>query len=289
MIKNAYYIIINTDISGVINLEIIIKDNYISITFSIKQLKEVDKMEYLIFVTKVGLISGMLGTAGGGLMVLLVRQVKETLLSAILGISAGIMTVIIFVDLIPEAQAVGSTMTSLLGLLLGILLIGSLDLFFPHKHFLSSEDGHGQFLKAGLLLAIGIALHNVPEGLAIGAGYSAASNLGLGLAIIMAIQNFPEGMAVACTLSLGGLRSRSVFLITLLAGLPMGLGAFIGAYLGSISNLVLSISLGFAAGAMLYITFDELIPDAHRKAEGHTAILGILGGIFIGIILTGIF
>ena len=65
----------------------------------------------------------------------------------------------------------------------------------------------------------------------------------------------------------------------------MGIGSFIGAYLGNISNLILSISLGFAAGAMLYITFDELIPDAHQKADGHSAIYGILNGVFLGIIL----
>jgi ZIP family zinc transporter len=104
----------------------------------------------------------------------------------------------------------------------------------------------------------------------------------------MAIQNFPEGMAVATTLSLANLKKQNVIIITLLSGIPMGIGSFIGAYLGSVSSLLLSISLGFAAGAMLYITFDELVPDAHEKAEGHSAILGILTGVFLGIILTNI-
>jgi ZIP family zinc transporter len=182
----------------------------------------------------------------------------------------------------------GSVWTSLIGLFLGIALISVLDLLFPHQHFVSIEDGRRHYLKAGLLLAIGIALHNVPEGLAIGAGYSSANALGIGLAIIMAVQNFPEGMAVATTLSLAGLKNTKIILITLLSGIPMGIGSFIGAYLGNVSDLILSISLGFAAGAMLYITFDELIPDAHEKAEGHSAIFGILAGVFLGIILTNI-
>ncbi len=243
-------------------------------------------MNYFLYVTLIGLISGMLGTVGGGLIVLVIREIKETLLSVVLGISAGIMTVVIFFDLIPEAQKMGSTWTSLAGLLMGVFLIGLLDMLFPHHHFVSTEDGRGRYLKAGLLLAIGIALHNVPEGLAIGAGYSSTISMGLGLAIIMAVQNFPEGMAVATTLALAGMKDKNIVLITLFAGLPMGVGSFIGAYLGSISRLTLSLSLGFAAGAMLYITFDELIPDAHEKANGHSAILGIISGVILGLILT---
>jgi ZIP family zinc transporter len=246
------------------------------------------KMTYLIYVTLIGLISGTLGTLGGGLLVLLVREINDKLLSIVLGISAGIMTSVIFFDLIPEAQNAGSIWSSLAGLFLGVVLISLLDLFFPHQHFVSQENTKNKYLKAGLLLAIGIALHNVPEGLAIGAGYSSTKPLGLGLAVIMAIQNFPEGMAVATTLSLANLKKQNVIIITLLSGIPMGIGSFIGAYLGSVSSLLLSISLGFAAGAMLYITFDELVPDAHEKAEGHSAILGILTGVFLGIILTNI-
>lgn len=246
------------------------------------------EMNYLLYVTIIGLLSGMLGTVGGGLLVLVIREVKSRFLSIVLGVSAGIMTVVIFFDLIPEAQMTGSVWSSLTGLLLGVALISILDMFFPHQHFVSMEGGRRHYLKAGLLLAIGIALHNVPEGLAIGAGYSSASALGLGLAIIMAVQNFPEGMAVAVTLSLAGLKNTKIILITLLSGIPMGIGSFIGAYLGNISDLILSISLGFAAGAMLYITFDELIPDAHEKADGHSAIFGILAGVFLGIILTNV-
>jgi len=244
------------------------------------------KMNYLLYVSLIGFFSGTLGTVGGGLIVLLVREIKTKFLSIILGISSGIMTVVIFLDLIPEAQITGSIWSSLTGLFLGAMLISILDMLFPHQNFVSIDDDESHYLKAGILLAVGIALHNIPEGLAIGAGYSSADNLGLGLAVIMAVQNFPEGMAVATTLSLAGLKNVEVILITLLSGIPMGIGSFLGAYLGNISNLSLSISLGLAAGAMLYITFDGLIPDAHKKAEGYTAIFGIINGVFLGLILS---
>lgn len=245
-------------------------------------------MSYLLYITIIGLLSGMLGTVGGGLIVLVLKKIKAKSLSIVLGISAGIMTVVIFLDLIPEAQMTGSLLSSITGLFLGIILIYLLDRFFPHQHLISAENNKNHYFKAGLLLAVGIALHNVPEGLAIGAGYSSSNTLGLGLAVIMAVQNFPEGMAVATTLSLAGLKNKKVILITLLSGIPMGIGSFIGAYLGNISDFILSISLGFAAGAMLYITFNELIPDAHERARGHSAIFGILTGVFAGIILRNI-
>ncbi|MTI61821.1 MAG: hypothetical protein FH762_17870 [Firmicutes bacterium] len=101
----------------------------------------------------------------------------------------------------------------------------------------------------------------------------------------MGFQNLPEGMAVGTTLVPGKMNYFKV-IITALSGIPMGIGAFLGSYLGGISEMVLSISLGFAAGAMLYITFNDLIPDAHEKTEGITAITGILSGVVLGLLLT---
>lgn len=243
------------------------------------------KMEHILKVTIIGLITGIFGTSGGALLVLMLKKIDDRLLTLVLGMSAGIMTVVVFLDLIPEALVVGSMFTTITGMLLGVGLIGLMDISFPHQHFMRKTNG--TYLKAGVLLAIGIALHNIPEGLAIGAGYSAASVLGFGLAIIIGIQNFPEGMAIATNLALAGLKGWQILFISILSGIPMGLGAFIGVYLGGISPMLLSMSLGFAAGAMLYITFDELIPSAHEKAKGKMAIFGILTGVFLGVILSG--
>ncbi|HLV08581.1 MAG TPA: ZIP family metal transporter [Halanaerobiales bacterium] len=243
-------------------------------------------MRQTLYAGFIGLITGIIGTLSGCIIVFLVREIKASFLSFILGVSAGIMTVVVFLDLIPEALELGSLNTTLLGLFLGVAIMYLLDLIFPHVHFM--EENGGEYYKAGLLLAIGIALHNIPEGLAIGAGYSVASSLGFGLAVIIGIQNFPEGMAVATSLSLAGLKNFKVALIALLAGLPMGLGAFLGSYFGSISNYFLSLSLGFAAGAMLFITFDDLLPAAHNETGNNTGIMGIIAGVFLGVYLNGI-
>ncbi len=246
---------------------------------------------YWLLVTLIGLTAGVLGTLSGGLAVVAVKKVQDRLLSVLLGASAGIMASISFLDLIPEAIDEGTIYTAMFGILLGIGVIGILDIKFPHHHFTLSKDGtskNGRYLKTGILLSIGIALHNLPEGVAIGAGFMVSFHVGLMLAILIALHNFPEGMAVAAAMCVGGVKTTKVLLITALAGVPMGIGAFIGVALGGVSKWALSVSLGFAAGAMLYIVFDELIPDAHRKAEGHSAIIGILAGILIGILFIGL-
>ncbi|MFO7678278.1 MAG: ZIP family metal transporter [Thermoplasmatota archaeon] len=241
---------------------------------------------YWVLVTLIGLSAGVFGTMSGGLAVLIVKKIRNKLLSILLGISAGIMASISFLDLIPEAIEKGTLNSAIIGILLGIGIIGILDLKFPHHHVTLSKDGGKKccpYLKTGILLSIGIALHNLPEGVAIGASFIVSYQTGLLLSIMIAIHNFPEGMAVGAALCGGEVKGKKVLLITALAGFPMGIGALLGVALGGVSKWALSISLGFAAGAMLYIVFDELIPDAHRKATGHSAIMGILIGILAGI------
>ncbi|MFP4001652.1 MAG: ZIP family metal transporter [Thermoplasmata archaeon] len=197
------------------------------------------------------------------------------------------MVSITFVELIPESIEAGSLITSMVGLLLGIGMIGFVDTKFPHRHFSFNRDGDkekARYIKTGILLGVGIAMHNLPEGVAIGAGFMVSFDVGLALAVLMAIHNLPEGMAVGAAMCIGDIKAYRIIIVTALAGIPMGIGSLIGGILGGVSEMALSIGLGFAAGAMLYIVFDELIPDAHRRMDGHTAIMGILSGIIIGIL-----
>lgn len=243
----------------------------------------------IFYIGLIGLLTGVIGTLGGGIIALIFRKINESLLGFILGISGGIMTAIVFIDLIPESLQEGSLWSMLFGLILGVLMIMGLDLSFPHQHISVTENTQGRFIKAGLLLTIGIALHNLPEGLAIGSSYVSNISLGVSIAIVIALQNLPEGLAVATTLCLGEMKMSRVLILTALSGVPMGLGAFLGAYFGGISPIMLSVSLSLAAGAMLYITFDELVPDAHNLCkESHWATMGIVMGMVIGVLVTGL-
>jgi len=114
--------------------------------------------------------------------------------------------------------------------------------------------------------------------------------LGVTLALVIALHNIPEGLAVATPLVMAKISKTRVLLMTAGAGLPMAVGAFLGGVIGNISLLLLAVSLGFAGGAMLYIVCDELIPDAYEEAKNtHWPIMGILLGVVMGIILINVF
>jgi ZIP family zinc transporter len=249
----------------------------------------------IIHATFVGALSGVLGTGAGGLLILLVNFGAGAGLSFLLAASGGIMISISLMELIPEAVEVGSKGWAALGLLLGVIILFVLDMVLPHAHsslVVRAKSGvyHGEraarLRSAGLLIGLGIALHNLPEGLAIGAAYAHQQSLGLGVALIIALHNIPEGMAMAVPLRAGGMGRGSVVLSTMLAGLPLGVGAFLGAWVGQVSPTVLSVCLGFAAGAMMYVVSDELIPEAHFCARGEYPTIGLVAGILLGVLLT---
>ena len=235
-------------------------------------------------ITLIGLMAGTMGTGIGGLLALSLFKPSNNVLGLMLGFSGGIMLSIVFMELLQKA-AENSFAHMIVGLLLGILVFVYLDNYFPHWHYVSEETVGKAYVRKGVLIATGIALHNLPEGIAIGAGFASSEQMGITLAILIAAHNIPEGMAVGFPLYIGGLGRAKSLAITLMAGVPMGAGALLGALAGNISFSFLSLSLGFAAGAMLYIVCDELIPDVYRLASAHTAILGITAGILTGMLM----
>lgn len=138
--------------------------------------------------------------------------------------------------------------------------------------------------KTGIIVGIGLAIHNFPEGLAIGSGFSASAKLGITLAIAIALHDVPEGISMAVPMRNGGMRAYKVVLYTFLSGVTTGIGAFFGVLIGTISEQLISICLGFAAGAMLYISAGELIPESHKIYKGRMAYIGNILGFIIGII-----
>lgn len=234
-----------------------------------------------------GTAAGCIGTGLGGLIISLLRTPKSRTLSFVLAFSGGIMLAVIFQDLIPEALAYGNLSVLLYGIVLGCGFLYLLDQFIPHIQ-VSAVGNHSKktmrLIRTSILIGLGIALHNLPEGLAIGAGYAASESLGIGLALILALHDAPEGLAMAGPMKAAGLSPLRIVATCAAAGLPTGLGALIGAYLGSVSEVFLSAALGFAAGAMLYLVFDELIPIAQELDEQNSATFGALTGLVLGII-----
>ena len=138
-------------------------------------------------------------------------------------------------------------------------------------------------LKTGIIVSIGLALHNIPEGLAIGSGFDSSTSLGLSLAIAICLHDVPEGISMAVPIKNGGMSPIKVMIYVILSGVATGLGALIGAIVGNISIGVIAICLSFAAGAMLYIVTGELIPEANELYKGRITALGNMMGFIIGL------
>ena len=235
-------------------------------------------------------ISALAGIATviGAFILFFFGKPTRKIMSLVLGFASGIMLAISSFSLLPEALLLGGMARTIAGFLAGAGLMFALDTFVPHAHIGEGEaDVHGdaQMLKLGYFIFLGIALHNLPEGLAIGAGYSASAGMGAAIALALALHNIPEGMATAAPLLAGGKGRLQVAGLTALAGLMTPVGAAIGLALINLSSGFIAVALAIAAGAMVYIVSDELIPESHRH-HSHLANAGLLAGFLLGLVLS---
>lgn len=234
-------------------------------------------------------------TVIGAILLMLFGKPGKRFMALLLGFAGGVMVALSVFELLPEAVDLGNVTTSVVGFLLGSAMMYLLDIFLPHAHMSTSDElvvenlDHMRkydrsVLRTGYLIFFGIALHNVPEGLAIGAGIEASPELGLAIALAIGLHNVPEGVAVAGPLKAGGISSGKVILFTLSAGLMTVVGTLLGLVLFNISPVFIGGSLAFAAGAMMYIVNDELIPQANGM-HSHLANAGLIAGLLLGFIL----
>jgi len=237
----------------------------------------------LFLSTLAGLATGL-----GGLIVI-IRKPGEKLLGFLMGLAAGIMIVLSFLQLMFQAIKISNLLFAASGFVTGSLILFFLDFLLPHQHFSVSEKGiiDPRMFKSGLLIAIGISLHNLPEGIAVALGYSYVPEIGVLIAIAIALHNIPEGVAIALPLHTSGASKWTAFRLALFSGLIEPLGALIAAmFLLTFRNIV-PFGLAFAAGVMVFITLDELIPVAHEHGHEHFTSLGVIIGCICMLVLLG--
>ena len=264
-------------------------------------------------------LAGVVGTGVGGLIGAMLQKNSNRTVSLLLSFAGGVMLSVVCCDLVIEAIATNvGVVTVILAVAFGVAITYFLNYLIdkktnpevPHidsnhpktaddldelihsdhleQHYARNDNKLSLFI-AGIVMASAIALHNVPEGMTIGASY--ASNEGvmgsaaLVLAILIGLHNIPEGMAVSVPLITGGMNKWKAVLITASSGIPTILGALLGYWIGEIGALGLALSLGFASGAMLYVVFGEILPQAilmyHSKLPAFSTIIGMLVGLFI--------
>jgi len=230
-----------------------------------------------------------LATVVGALFVIILGQPGERILSVLLGFAGGVMSAVVVLDLIPSALEYGSVITTSAGFILGLIFMLGLDIIISLLPALKNAEAAGRqsrMLKMGYLIAIGIALHDLPEGIAIAVGYSAKESLGMLIAVSIGLHNIPEGMATAAPLTMGGMSRFSIIFICLLISIFTPLGACVGLLLVAISPRFICLLLALAGGAMAFIVKNELIPESNRRHPNY-ARLGFVLGIAL-ILLLGI-
>jgi len=233
-----------------------------------------------------------LATGLGGIPIFFTRKISPKLQNIFMGFGAGVMLAATsFSLIIPGLEAAGggvyAAVISVTGILLGGLFLHLSDKYLPHEHFFSGPEG-SNFLKLrkAWLFIIAITLHNFPEGLAVGVGFGGGNIAnGISLAVGIGLQNIPEGLVVALALLANKYTVGKAFMIALLTGLVEPIGGILGSGIVNFFLPVLPWGLAFAAGAMLYVISDEIIPESHRRGFAKQATIGLMIGFVIMLFL----
>lgn len=241
----------------------------------------------LVGSTLAGLATGL-----GALPVLFVRRITPNVQGVMLGFGAGVMLAATsFSLIIPGLEAAKTTSNHslypavivTLGIILGAAFLWLSNLYFPHEHFFKGKEGsEASNLKRVWLFVMAITIHNFPEGLAVGVGFGGEDfSQGLALAIGIGLQNIPEGLVVALSLIAEKYSRREAIWIGFLTGLAEPLGGLFGAGAVSVAQPILPMAMGFAAGAMLFVISDEIIPESNRLGYEKAGTIGLLAGFIL--------
>jgi ZIP family zinc transporter len=241
-------------------------------------------------------------TASGAALVFLFKDLPRKALDGMLGFTGGVMIAASYWSLLApsiemsEAQGMLPWFPPAVGFAAGALFLFGLDKLVPHLHLNFGQDeseGVKTQWKRTTLLVLAITLHNIPEGLAVGVAFGAAAagldgaELGgaMALAIGIGLQNFPEGIAVSMPLRRSGVSRRKAFFFGQLSAVVEPIAGVIGAAAVLVFQPILPYALAFAAGAMIYVVIEEVVPETQRDKHTDTAALGFIGGFLVMMIL----
>lgn len=226
----------------------------------------------------IGSIVSLTGTMLGAVLGVVVKKPSRRFIGTVVGFAAGLMLSVVVFDLIPEAIDRWSFTNTVMGAVIGSLIVAVIDGKVV-KHDMNKH------MKVAFMAAVGLMIHNFPEGIIMGCGFRAGGSLGIKMCLIIAIHDIPEGLAVAAPLMSSNVGKLKILLYALVTASPTAVGTFLGAFIAGISQNVLGICLSFAAGIMLYVVCGEMMPESSRTWEGTSSTIGVLSGIILGLII----
>lgn len=229
-----------------------------------------------------------LATTIGSVLGLIVRKPGPRFMALSLGFSAGVMVLVSFVELLPRGIGAAGFPAGMAAFFGGMVLMLLLDFLIPHQYEGEKSDGLRKsgspvLMRTGLLVALGIGIHNLPEGMAAFAGALQDVRLGVSIAVAIGIHNIPEGLAVSVPVYAATGSRKKAFTWSFLSGVTEPLGAGLGAFLlmPVLTPVVLGSVLAGVAGVMVFISFDELVPVANSYGHEHVAIVGAIAGMMV--------
>lgn len=227
-----------------------------------------------------------LATGVGALPVLLVKKASDRLLDAMMGFAAGVMIAASLFGLLVPSFRLGGIWVTVTGFVIGIAFLDRANLVIPHLHRLRGREGPSATLRRVWLLLIAMGIHNIPEGLAVGISFGEDDQTaGLMIAMGIGLQNIPEGLAIAFPLVREGYSRWRAVIYATIAGLVEPVWGLVGITLVTAAKSLLPIGLAFAAGAMLYVVFQEIIPESHKRGYQREATFSTLLGILVMVTL----
>jgi len=252
-------------------------------------------MQHNLWLALVLTLLAGLSTGIGSAVAYFIRKPKLVFLSFALGLSAGVMIYVSFMELLPKGvEGIGSVW-AVAAFFLGFLLIFVIDRLVPEAEnpheFHETDDAHGHkmtgpnphLLRTGLFTALAIGIHNFPEGLATFAAALTDAKLGVFIAVAIAIHNIPEGISVSVPIYYATGSHKKAFAYSFLSGLAEPVGALAGYLIlwPFLTPGLVAALMALIAGIMVYVSLDELLPMAHRVGHGHVVILGIMLGMAV--------
>ena len=240
------------------------------------------------------LIAGV-ATGVGAIPIFLKRDFSRRTLDIMLGFAAGVMLAASSFSLLVPALDSLTDWTDVLtvvalGFGLGGLFVHLADKYVPHAHFEKGCEGPSSNMSRVWLLILAITIHNFPEGVAVGVSFGVADPLtGISVAVAIGLQNIPEGLAVAAPLVREGYPRGKAALLALATGLVEPIGGILGVSIVSVAAFLLPYGLAFAAGAMIFVVGDEMIPESHSIENARVATWGIMSGFIIMMTLDNVF